>query len=55
MSDFFLVQVFAMVALCRECPLSLEASHGLLSLGVKGAEVASFMMSTSANLAALDW
>ena len=39
----------------RECPLSLEAAHGLLSLGVKGAEVASFMMSASANLASLEW
>ncbi len=40
---------------CRECPLSLEAAQGLLSLGVKGAEVASFMMSTHAQLAGFEW
>lgn len=39
----------------RECPFALEASEGLLSLGVKGAEVASLMLSGSISVANIDW
>ncbi len=39
----------------RECPVSLVAAQGLLALGVKGAEVASFMMSANSSLTNLDW
>ena len=41
----------------RESPLSLEAAHGLLTLGVKGIEVDSYMKNSlphTAN-ANLDW
>lgn len=39
----------------RECPLSLQATKGLLCLGVKGAEVASLMMNVGPGTASLDW
>ncbi|XP_034945414.1 anaphase-promoting complex subunit 7 isoform X2 [Chelonus insularis] len=39
----------------RECPLALEAAEGLLSLGVKGIEVNSLIVGSSANLSSLDW
>lgn len=39
----------------RECPLALEAAEGLLSLGVKGIEVNSIIMSCNLNLQNFDW
>lgn len=39
----------------RECPLALEAAEGLLSLGIKGIEVNSIIMSCNLNLQNLDW
>ncbi|KAG8226887.1 hypothetical protein J437_LFUL005646, partial [Ladona fulva] len=39
----------------RECPLALEAVEGLLSLGVKGAEVASFMLDGISTLPNMEW
>lgn len=39
----------------KECPLALEAAKGLLSLGVKGAEVSSLMLNSSSNISSLDW
>ncbi|KAK0162770.1 hypothetical protein PV327_006519 [Microctonus hyperodae] len=39
----------------RECPLALEAAEGLLSLGVKGIEVNSLIVGSTANLPSLDW
>lgn len=39
----------------RETPLALEAAEGLLSLGVKGIEVNSLIVGSTANLPSLDW
>ncbi|XP_071448607.1 anaphase-promoting complex subunit 7, partial [Hetaerina americana] len=39
----------------RECPLAMEAVEGLLSLGVKGAEVGSFMLDGTSTLPNMDW
>lgn len=39
----------------KECPLALDAAQGLLSLGVKGAEVASLMLSGTANIPNSEW
>ncbi|CAK9830696.1 Anaphase-promoting complex subunit 7 [Anthophora retusa] len=39
----------------RECPLALEAAEGLLSLGVKGIEVNSLIVSCASSLSNLDW
>ncbi|KAJ8678092.1 hypothetical protein QAD02_013879 [Eretmocerus hayati] len=39
----------------RECPLTLEAAEGLSSLGVKGIEVNSIIMSCNWNLQNFDW
>ncbi|XP_076029628.1 anaphase-promoting complex subunit 7 [Oratosquilla oratoria] len=39
----------------RECPLALEAVQGLLSLGVRGAEVASLMINVSNNTMCTEW
>lgn len=39
----------------KECPFAVEAAQGLLSLGVKGAEVISLMLSGSISVANIDW
>ncbi|XP_077996045.1 anaphase-promoting complex subunit 7-like [Glandiceps talaboti] len=39
----------------KECPMALEAVLCLLSLGVKGAEVASLTMSNLPNLSNIEW
>lgn len=39
----------------QECPLALEAVQELLSLGVRGAEVASFMINIPGSCAATEW
>ncbi|CAG5075583.1 Similar to ANAPC7: Anaphase-promoting complex subunit 7 (Homo sapiens) [Cotesia congregata] len=39
----------------RECPLALEAAEGLLSLGVKGIEVNSLIVGSTAITPNLDW
>ncbi|XP_070158690.1 anaphase-promoting complex subunit 7 isoform X2 [Polyergus mexicanus] len=39
----------------RECPLALEAAEGLLSLGVKGVEVNSLIVSSVSNSMNLEW
>uniref|UniRef100_T1J2T0 Anaphase-promoting complex subunit 7 n=1 Tax=Strigamia maritima TaxID=126957 RepID=T1J2T0_STRMM len=39
----------------KECPLALEAAQGLLSLGVKGAEVASLMLSATSTIPNSEW
>ncbi|KAG1673487.1 Anaphase-promoting complex subunit 7 [Nymphon striatum] len=38
----------------KECPLALEAARGLLSLGVKGAEVSSMVLNGS-SISSIDW
>ncbi|CAL1287882.1 unnamed protein product [Larinioides sclopetarius] len=39
----------------RECPFAVDAALGLLTLGVKAAEVASLMLNNSINAANIDW
>ncbi|XP_011176287.1 anaphase-promoting complex subunit 7 [Solenopsis invicta] len=39
----------------KECPLALEAAEGLLSLGVKGVEVNSLIVSSISNSMNLEW
>ncbi|XP_042903063.1 anaphase-promoting complex subunit 7 [Parasteatoda tepidariorum] len=39
----------------KECPFAIEAALGLLSLGGKGAEVVSLMLSGSVSAANIDW
>lgn len=39
----------------KECPLALEAVQELLSLGVRGAEVASLMINIHGNSSATEW
>ncbi|GFU10345.1 anaphase-promoting complex subunit 7 [Nephila pilipes] len=39
----------------RECPFAMDAAQGLLSMGVKAAEVAALMISGSLNAANIDW
>lgn len=39
----------------KECPLALDAALGLLALGVKGAEVASFMLNSTASMTNMEW
>lgn len=41
--------------LFKECPLALEAVQELLSLGVRGAEVASLMINIHGNCAGTEW
>ncbi|KAL0134898.1 hypothetical protein PUN28_001582 [Cardiocondyla obscurior] len=39
----------------KECPLALEAAEGLLSLGVKGVEVNSLIVSSTSSSMNLEW
>ena len=39
----------------RECPMSLEAVNGLLSLGVSSMDVMSLVMNGLGNLNNLEW
>merc|ERR1712002_1173089 len=39
----------------RECPLSLEASKGLMSLGVSGSELTNLMMNGLNSMSNLEW
>lgn len=41
--------------LFKECPLALEAVQELLSLGVRGAEVASLMINIHGSCAGTEW
>ena len=46
---------FNWVFFCRECPFSLESIQGLLSLGVKGADVAALVMNGLPHGSSCDW
>ena len=39
----------------KECPLALEAVQELLSLGVRGAEVASLMINIHGSCTGTEW
>lgn len=39
----------------KECPFAVEASQGLLSLGVKGAEVIAMMLNGNISVTNVDW
>ncbi len=50
--DFYII-IYS--AIFRECPMSLEAAQGLLSLGIKGAEVATLMMNGLTTATNTEW